>query len=69
MLACLTGRMCLSLMARTTTNQTLRVCSNQISEEIEIVLCAFQKCSRGPRDRLAGGEKVDTFEHLENLLS
>jgi hypothetical protein len=24
---------------------------------------------RGPRDGLAGGEKVETFEHLENLLS
>jgi hypothetical protein len=29
----------------------------------------FQKCRRGPRDRLSGGEKVKTFEHLENLLS
>jgi hypothetical protein len=29
----------------------------------------FQKCRRGPRDRLVGGEKVETFEHLENLLS
>jgi hypothetical protein len=69
LLACLTGRMCLSLMERTTMNQTSRVCSNQSSEEIEIALCTFQKCSRGPRDGLAGGEKVETFEHLENLLS
>jgi hypothetical protein len=30
---------------------------------------AFQKCRRGPRDRLIGGEKVETLEHLENLLS
>jgi hypothetical protein len=29
----------------------------------------LQKCNRGPRDRLTGGEKVETFEHLENLLS
>jgi hypothetical protein len=30
---------------------------------------AFQKCRRGPRDRLVGGAKVETFEHLENILS
>jgi hypothetical protein len=29
----------------------------------------FQKCRRGPRDRLTGGEKVETREHLEILLS
>jgi hypothetical protein len=29
----------------------------------------FQKCRRGPRDGLAGGAKVETREHLENLLS
>jgi hypothetical protein len=29
----------------------------------------FQKCSRGLRDRLAGGSKVKTFEDLENILS
>jgi hypothetical protein len=29
----------------------------------------FQKCSRGPRDGLAGGSKVNTFEYLENILS
>jgi hypothetical protein len=42
-------------------------CRDQSSEEI--ALCTFQKCSRGPREGLAGGEKVETFEHLENLLS
>jgi hypothetical protein len=66
LLACLTGRMLLSLMARIAVNQTSRVCSNQSSKEIEIALCAFQKCSRGPKEGLAGGTKVETFEHLEN---
>jgi hypothetical protein len=61
--------MCFSSMATTTMNQTSRVCINQISEEIEIALFTFQKCSRGPRDGITGGEKVKTFEHLENLLS
>jgi hypothetical protein len=35
----------------------------------EIAFCAFQKCSRGPREGLVGGAKVKTLEHLENLLS
>jgi len=30
---------------------------------------SFQNCRRGPRDGLAGGEKVDTCEYLENILS
>jgi hypothetical protein len=29
----------------------------------------FQKCSRGPRDKPAGGSKVKTFEDLENIVS
>jgi hypothetical protein len=32
----------------------------QISEEI--VLCAFQKCSRGPREGLTEGSKVEAFD-------
>jgi hypothetical protein len=29
----------------------------------------FYKCRQGPRDRLVGGAKVETFEHLDKLLS
>jgi hypothetical protein len=30
---------------------------------------AFQKCRQDPRERLAGGAKVETLEHLEKLPS
>jgi hypothetical protein len=60
-----TGRMCLSLMERTTTNQTSRAQKTRNLRRDS----GFQKCRRGPRDRLAGGAKVETREHLENLLS
>jgi hypothetical protein len=59
------GRMCLSLMERIASNQTSRA---QKTRKIKRD-SGFQKCRRGPRDRLAGGEKVKTREHLENLLS
>jgi hypothetical protein len=29
----------------------------------------FQKYRQGPRDRLVGGEKLETHENLENLIS
>jgi hypothetical protein len=29
---------------------------------------SFQNCKQGPRDELAGGAKVETREHLENIL-
>jgi hypothetical protein len=58
------GRMFLSLMERTTLNQTSRAqkMRNLIRDR------SFQKCRRGPRDALARGAKVETHENLENLL-
>jgi hypothetical protein len=52
-------------MERTTTNQTSREQKMRNLRRDS----GFQKCRRGPRDRLAGGEKVEILEHLENLLS
>jgi hypothetical protein len=60
-----TGRVCLSLMERTTMNQTSREKKMRKLRRDS----GFQKCRRGPRDGLAGGEKVEILEHLENLLS
>jgi hypothetical protein len=60
-----TGRMCLSLMERTTTNQTSRENKTRNIRRDS----SFQKCRRGPRDGLTGGAKVETREHLEILLS
>jgi hypothetical protein len=54
-----TGIGCFSLMTRTTTMKTRKLGRDR----------AFQKCRQGPRDGLARGAKVNTFEHLENLLS
>jgi hypothetical protein len=51
-------------MEKTTPNQILRA---QKMRKLRID-SHFQKCRRGPRDRLAGGEKVETREHLEILL-
>jgi hypothetical protein len=59
------GRMFLSSMARTTTNQTSRA---QKMRKIRGD-SGFQKCRRGPRNELACGAKVETREHLENILS
>jgi hypothetical protein len=59
-----TGRMCLSLMERITTNQTSRAHKKRKIRRDS----GFQKCRRGPRDRLIGGGKVETREHLESLL-
>jgi hypothetical protein len=52
-------------MARTTMNQTSR---EQKTRKLRRD-SGFQKCKRGPRDRPAGGAKVEILEHLENLLS
>jgi hypothetical protein len=52
-------------MERTTVNQTSRAQKMRNIRRDS----SFQKCRRGPRDGLAGGEKVETPEHLENLLS
>jgi len=42
----------------------------KIFKEIKIKRdSTFQKCIWGPRDELVGGEKVETFEHLANILS
>jgi hypothetical protein len=54
-----TRRMFFSLMERTTLNQTLRVQKMRNLKRDR----GFQKCRRDLRDRLAGGEKVETFEH------
>jgi hypothetical protein len=51
-------------MARTTTNQTLR---EQKTRKL-IRDSGFQKCRQGPRDGFTGGAKVETHEHLENIL-
>jgi hypothetical protein len=60
-----TGKVCLSFMARTTVNQTLREKKMRKLKRDS----GFQKWRRGPRDELARGEKVKTREHLENILS
>jgi hypothetical protein len=59
------GIMCLSLMARTTKNQTSRAQKTRKLKRDS----GFLKYIQGPRDRLAGGEKDETHENLENLLS
>jgi hypothetical protein len=59
-----TGRMFLSLMARTTMNQTSRVQKTRKLRRDR----GFQKYRQGPRDGLIGEAKVETREHLENLV-
>ena len=67
---------CLSLMERTTSlmfyrkKHKLRRRSEQYAETRKLRRdSSFQNCRRGPRDGLAVGEKVETREHLENILS
>jgi hypothetical protein len=59
------GRVFLSLMERTTMNQTSRAQKMRKLRRDS----GFHKCRQGPRDRLIGGENVETHEYLENLLS
>jgi len=77
----LTGRACLSLMER----KTVRMALVRKTMRMEYWKQwwktgknktrnlrrhrGFQECRWGPRYELAGGAKVKTFEHLENLLS
>jgi hypothetical protein len=53
-----TGRVCFSLIARTTTMKMRNIRRDN----------TFQECRQGPRDEIVGGAKVETFEHLEKLL-
>jgi hypothetical protein len=52
-------------MERTTMNQTSREKKMRKLRRDS----GFQKCRRGPRDRLTGEAKVEILEHLENILS
>jgi hypothetical protein len=54
-----------SWMERTTVNQISRV---QKTRKIRRD-SGFQKCRQGPRDRLVGGAKVETYEHIEILIN
>jgi hypothetical protein len=60
-----TGRMCLSLMERTSTNQASRA---QKTRKIRRD-SGFQKYRRGTSDGLVRGSKFETREHLESLLN
>jgi hypothetical protein len=69
-------KVCLSLMEKNNNvdgkqeKHKLRRRSEQYAETRKLRKdSSFQKCRRGPRDGLAGGAKVETREHLENLLS
>jgi hypothetical protein len=55
LLGMFTERICLSLMERITTNQTSRLQKTRKLRRDS----GFQKCRRDPRDKIAGGAKVE----------
>jgi hypothetical protein len=76
MLACFTGKRVLVIDGKNNNvdvlqeKHKLRRRSEQYAETRKLRRdSSFQNCRRGPRDRLAGGAKVETHEHLENILS